>query len=77
MLHCFGILLIMAAAVTAVNQSSSIHMPALSWFYCCAAECSFLTTGQAVIADVFPPAVRGTMMGVHMLAVVSDPNQQR
>jgi hypothetical protein len=36
------------------------------------AECSFLTTGQAVIADIFPPAVRGTMMGAHLLAVVSN-----
>lgn len=36
-------------------------------------ECSVLTTGQAVIADVFQPAIRGAALGLFMQAVVSEP----
>eukprot|EP00878_Enallax_costatus_P014863 GHUV01015558.1.p1 GENE.GHUV01015558.1~~GHUV01015558.1.p1 ORF type:complete len:334 (+),score=75.71 GHUV01015558.1:1087-2088(+) len=37
------------------------------------AQCSFLTTGQAVVADVFPPAVRGSAFGIFMLSVLVGP----
>jgi MFS family permease len=43
--------------------------------WCCLvlpAECAFLTTGQAVVADVFPPAFRGMALGIFMMSVVSN-----